>query len=234
MILDLLVIVPHPDDEVFSAGGILSKMAAFDKSTGVLTLTRGAAGKTLGLCTLEELPMVREKELKASLDILGVKEQRLLDYPDGKLKDIDPQGPVADIRNALNELKPKVIITFAPNGSNGHMDHVMTHHFVMKALEDSHQPEKIYYYATETPYAGIVKPNFLHPDEVRRLHLPPTHYLDMRDYLENKIRAMGHYETQAWSVLMFMRKLPRKLIYESFYLARPGYPDQGPMTVQWL
>ncbi len=232
---ELMVIVPHPDDEVFSAAGILRKCVDADKIVSTVTLTRGGAGRTLGLCTQEELPDLREKELRASLDILGVQEQHILDYPDGGLREYDAEVIVSDIVSRLESLKPKSIITFPPNGSNGHPDHVTTNKLVLASLEKSkHQPKSLYYYATETPYAGIVRPDFMHPDEVASMHLPPTHYLDMREYMEFKLRAMGQYESQARSVVMFMARLSRKLFFESFHRVRPEVKDSGAITVNWL
>ncbi len=232
---ELMVIVPHPDDEVFSAAGILRKCVDADKIVSTVTLTRGGAGRTLGLCTQEELPDLREKELRASLDILGVQEQHILDYPDGGLREYDAEVIVSDIVSRLESLKPKSIITFPPNGSNGHPDHVTTNKLVLASLKKSkHQPKSLYYYATETPYAGIVRPDFMHPDEVASMHLPPTHYLDMREYMEFKLRAMGQYESQARSVVMFMARLSRKLFFESFHRVRPEVKDSGAITVNWL
>ena len=79
---DLLLIVPHPDDEVFGAGALLARTAATGGRTAVLTLTRGAAGRTLGLASREELPTVREAELRESLTTLGVDDVTIADYQD--------------------------------------------------------------------------------------------------------------------------------------------------------
>lgn len=71
---DLMLIVPHPDDEVFSCGGIFSKMSEAGRSVVTVTLTRGGSGRTLGLCTQADLPTLRERELRASLRVLGVQD----------------------------------------------------------------------------------------------------------------------------------------------------------------
>ena len=233
--IEFMLIVPHPDDEVFSVGGYFSHLADQERATACLTLTRGGAGRTLGLCSQEELPAVREAELRASWDILGVSEQILWDYPDGALKDVDHEALARAIAQEIDRLRPRTLLTFPPNGSNGHYDHITCHRVVIAALElCDHQPEKLFYFATETASAGVIRDDFMPPEDVKALHLPPTHYLDMTVYIERKIRAMGQYETQARSVLAFMRKLPRKLLHESFHQARPSYPDQGPMTVNRL
>jgi LmbE family N-acetylglucosaminyl deacetylase len=234
--VDLMLIVPHPDDEVFSCGGLFTKMAQFNKRVATLTLTRGGAGRTLDLCTREELPALREAELRASLSILGVSDPYIFDYPDGRLIDLAEADIVPTIAALLDELKPKGVITFPPNGSNGHPDHVASHRLVKAALAtSSHRPDALYYFAAERPYSGPARAGFMTPEEIRAAHLSPTHYLDAGPYLENKLRAMGQYETQARSVLMFMRKFPRRLTVESFHRAVPRYPDdEAPMTALWL
>ncbi len=246
--VDLLLIVPHPDDEVFGAGGIFSKMAAHGKTVATLTLTRGGAGRSLGLCKQEELPDLRENELRAALETLGVKEVHIWDYPDflpdntrgmehrEGLKDVPFDTVVERIQDLIEAIKPVSLLTFAPNGSNGHPDHVMTHKFVMAALEKcSHKPQKLYYYAGERPYMGEARAGFLDPKEVAAKHLYPTHFIDVHDYVENKLRAMGHHQTQALSVLSFMRLYPRRLLVESFHRVYPEYSNhEGPRTVEWL
>jgi LmbE family N-acetylglucosaminyl deacetylase len=246
--VDLLLIVPHPDDEVFGAGGIFSKMAAHGRSTAGLILTRGGAGRSLGLCKQEDLPALREKELRASLEILGVQHVHIWDYPDflpdntrgmehrNGLPDVPFDEAVSNIQNLIDELKPISILTFGPSGSNGHPDHVMTHKFVIAALKQSmHQPEKLYYYAGEKPFSGEARAGFLDPKDVAALHLYPTHFIHVHDYIENKIRAMAQHQTQAFSVLNFMKFYPRRLLIEGFHRAYPVYPVvEGPRTVEWL
>ena len=46
--LDLLVIVAHPDDESYGVGGTLAEYASAGRRTGLITLTRGGNGRTSG------------------------------------------------------------------------------------------------------------------------------------------------------------------------------------------
>ncbi len=245
---DLMLIVPHPDDEVFSCGGILSKMREAGKRTVTVTLTKGASGRTLGLCTQAELPTLRERELRASLRVLGVDDPYIYDYadfvpdaerglaPNGGLCDVPEAEGVEVVQTLLRRHRPRALVTFPPNGSNGHPDHVTTNAWVLRALEPIHEQPTLYYFASERPYVSDTpREGFLEADEVKRLFLPPTHYLEVGPYVENKLRAMAQHETQARSVLAFMRTNPRRLLLESFHRARPSYPDsEGPRTVGWL
>lgn len=246
--VDLLLIVPHPDDEVFGCGGLFSKMAAYGKRVATLTLTRGGAGRNLGLCQQKDLPEVREAELRASLAELGVKDIHIWDYPDyvpddnrgmprrNGLHDADPDEIVPRIRALIDELKPAAVITFAPNGSNGHPDHVYTHTFAIAAIDSAeHEPEALYYFASDRPYDGEEREGFMLPDKIAAFHVAPTHYVSIEGFIEPKLRAMGKHKTQALSVLMFMERLPRRILVESFHRARPVYPKgEGARTVMWL
>ncbi len=234
--VDLMLVVPHPDDEVFSCGGLFSRMSQFNKRVATITLTRGGAGRTLGICSQEELPTVREVELRASLATLGVTDPFIYDYPDGGLMDVSDEEIVPKLIKHLQQLKPEVLLTFPPNGSNGHPDHVRTNQLVRRALAlADHKIKALYYYASERPYDGAAREGFLPPEEIRAHHLPPTHYIEVGEFLENKMRAMGAYETQARSVLNFMRKYSRRLMFESFHRAFPVFPEgEGPRAVPWL
>lgn len=248
LMIDLLLIVPHPDDEVFGCGGLFSKMAAHGKRVATLTLTRGGAGRSLGLCTQAELPARRELELRASLSALGVRDVYVWDYPDwvpdstrgmahrDGLQTVSADEVVGKIRTLVDELEPRAILTFPPNGANGHPDHVTTHRFVKEALERTeHTPEALYYFASEKPYDGEARQGFWLPERIRECHLYPTHFVEVGDHIEAKLRAMGQHETQARSVLTFMRRFPRRLLVESFHRAAPTYPEgEGPRTVSWL
>lgn len=114
--LKLLVVVPHPDDETFGSGGTLLSFLARDEACGVVTLTLGEAGKTLGLCgTRQELAELRRAELGACLHALGllthpgsVHEQH--HYPDGEVTAHLPE--VTDVvRGALGRHQPEIVLT---------------------------------------------------------------------------------------------------------------------------
>ena len=246
--VDLLLIVPHPDDEVFGCGGLFSKMTAFGKRVACLTLTRGGAGRTLGLCEQADLPEKREAELRGSLAELGVQDVHIWDYPDylpdanrgmehrEGLRDIAAEEIVPRIVSLLDELKPEVLVTFQPNGSNGHPDHVMTNKFALAALDKAeHAPERFYYYAGDRPYDGEARPGFLPPEDIRAQQLYPTHFINVGEYIEPKLRAMGKHKTQALSVLMFMERITRRLLTEGFHRVYPEVPKgEGAKTVTWL
>ena len=191
---------------------------------------------------------MREQELRASLAALRVAEAHIWDYPDflpdsnrgmehrDGLRALAENDIVPRMADVIQALKPKALLTFAPNGSNGHPDHVYTHLFTLKALELSgHSPERLYYFAAEKPYAGEARPGFMAPEEIAAKHLYPTHFVHLGTEIEAKLKAMGQHRTQALSVLSFMHYAPRRLHVESFHQAYPARAkDEGAETVLWL
>ncbi len=245
---EVLLIVPHPDDEAFGSGALLAREAAAGRGAATLTLTRGRAGRSLGLCTRDELPVVREQELRASLATLGVRDVTILDHPD-YVPDADrgmepgpglagvPRGRlVADVLASIERTRPRVVLTFPPNGSNGHPDHVTTNEAVLQALAESlHQPERLYYFASDQPFAGPQRDGFLAAEEMRARHLAPTHLVPAGRFLETKLRAIGCHRTQALSVVTFMHHFPHRLTVESFHRAVPAVePGTGTIAADTL
>jgi len=93
----------------------------------VVLATSGGAGMIAdpSLATRENLEEVREEESRASYRAIGVKpEQHFLRYPDGGLKDIDPEPIVEKITEPLEAFRPDVVVTFGPEGVTKHDDHV--------------------------------------------------------------------------------------------------------------
>ena len=209
--LKLLLIVPHPDDEVYGASGTLMDLIEEGHTVGLLTLTRGEAGRTLGLCqTPEELAQLRGAELRACLDVIGVQVHEQLRFPDKYLKDQPLEELVAAARSAMQRHRPETVLAFPPNGSNGHPDHV-TAHTAVKAAWDSlpeRERPRLWYYASETPPEN---------EALRDLWLAPNLKRDVSRHITRKLQAIACHRTQALSTVDFIRKFPERITEETFY-----------------
>lgn len=122
----LLAVFAHPDDETFRPGGTLALLARQGVRVAVLTATRGQAGAVGDppLCTPDELPGVRERELRCACAALGLAPPRLLNYRDGQVVEADPGELVARILTVVAAVRPQVLLTFGPDGLSGHPDHI--------------------------------------------------------------------------------------------------------------
>lgn len=128
----LQVIVAHPDDETFGCGSILLHARSAGAVTAVCAATRGEAGE---VAEGVEIPpggvgALREGELRAAADLLGVERVDLLGFRDsGMTGDAGPDSLVGvdarivrdRISRAVEEFGPDVIVTL--DGSDGHRDH---------------------------------------------------------------------------------------------------------------
>ena len=125
--LKLMCILAHPDDESLATGGILAKYAASGIQTYLVMATRGERGWP-GLATAypgpHALGRLREAELRAAAQVLGLQEVVFLDYQDGELDRADPAQAIAKIVTQLRRIQPDVVVTFDPNGMYGHPDHI--------------------------------------------------------------------------------------------------------------
>jgi LmbE family N-acetylglucosaminyl deacetylase len=108
----------------------------------LVTATLGEAGKTgePPVCLKEQLPLVREAELRAALEILGVKHMHLLGYRDKELDAAPPAEVRRQLVSVIRQHQPDIIITFDPNGSNLHRDHIAISRFTSDAVAAAADP----------------------------------------------------------------------------------------------
>ena len=112
----VVVIAPHPDDEVLGCGGVMAKHVEQGDDVQCVVVTRGSSD----VYSDEAVQTVRE-ELRAAHDVLGVKDVRYLDFPAPQL-DTVPKHVLADaIRKALFEFEAETV--YLPHVGDIHHDH---------------------------------------------------------------------------------------------------------------
>ncbi|MBA2289514.1 MAG: PIG-L family deacetylase [Chloroflexia bacterium] len=195
----LLGIFAHPDDESRIVGGTLAKYTSEGVVVSLLFATRGEEGSCGDppLCTPEELPQVREAELRDACSILGIRDLTILAYRDGSLATVDRAELIGHLVAAIRRIRPQVVLTFGPEGRTLHPDHIAIHEAATAAFElaadsnayqeqglPAHAAPKLYYTtipeslvrATSWKFPGI-------PDE------DVTVSLEIRPWLEEKKRV---------------------------------------------
>jgi LmbE family N-acetylglucosaminyl deacetylase len=132
----LLLVFAHPDDESVFAAGLACRTVAEGGRVAVCTATPGERGK-LGdppVCSRERLGGVRQAELMAACAELGVGTVRVLGYPDRGLASAPADTIRRQIVEVIRAVRPQVVVTFDPNGSNLHPDHVAISRFASEAV----------------------------------------------------------------------------------------------------
>jgi LmbE family N-acetylglucosaminyl deacetylase len=173
--LKLLAVLAHPDDESLAMGGTLVRYAAEGIETCLVTATRGERGwwgapeDYPGLAGLGRL---REAELRAAAQVLGLREVHYLDYIDGDLDQADPGEAVARIAEHVRRIRPQVVVTFDPAGAYGHPDHIAVSQFTAAALVAAaapasepnalppHRVAKFYYFAGTKAFVAAYQQAF--------------------------------------------------------------------------
>jgi bacillithiol biosynthesis deacetylase BshB1 len=122
MTVDVLAIGAHPDDAEAGCAGFLLRARARGLKTGIVVLTQGEMGTVGDRDT-------RVAEARASAEILGVDEFRILDLPDAGLE-LDRENALRIVR-ILKELHPRVVLT--PDFDDHHPDHAVVARLVERA-----------------------------------------------------------------------------------------------------
>src|SRR3712207_1940379 len=154
----VLGVFAHPDDETICAGGTFAKYASSGADVRVVSLTRGGAGqiRDAAVATRATLRAVREKELAAAAEELGLTAATCLDHPDGGLSDIDGRALTDLASELIGEFEPDVVVTFGPDGFSGHPDHVAVGAAVTTACHELRPATSIRLFHCHLPRSGML------------------------------------------------------------------------------
>jgi LmbE family N-acetylglucosaminyl deacetylase len=162
----LLLVHAHPDDECIATGGVMLRAHHDGIRVVLLTATRGEEGDIHNMDAAAVRPRlgeVRTEELMRSITILGVDRHEFLGYRDsgmaGAPSNDDPRAfhaaPLDEaaerVAKVLREERPDVVVTYTPDGTYWHPDHVKAHLATFAALDLTHaegwSPAKAYMHA---------------------------------------------------------------------------------------
>lgn len=210
----------HPDDEAFTAGGVISAFALRGATVTLVSATRGEQGEISDsmLATPENLGSVREHELRIAATILGVSDVRFLDYRDsGMFGTPSNENPAAFIQHSavevadkllaiFEEIRPDLVVTFAQDGGYLHPDHVHIHDSVVAAAQRAPALVPQLYFSSFprhflTELANQNHGTFDGMSEERRNQMgqPLESFdiiLDVEPYMARKIEAFSAHRTQ--------------------------------------
>jgi N-acetyl-1-D-myo-inositol-2-amino-2-deoxy-alpha-D-glucopyranoside deacetylase len=162
----LFLVHAHPDDEAISTGGVMMRAHASGHRVVLVTCTRGEEGEIHNMdeaAVRPRLAEVRTEELRRAGEILGIDRQEFLGYRDSGMAgapsnarpDSFHTAPLAEAARRLAQLlrqeRPEVVVTYGPEGTYGHPDHIKAHQTTMAALDllaaEGWQPAKVYWHA---------------------------------------------------------------------------------------
>jgi len=178
--MNILIIAPHPDDEVLGCGGTIAKYAARGDTISVCYITSAYPPDWS-----EDYLVKKEKEIRRSNAILGISKRFNLNYPTVKLDTIPQKDLNASMQNVVQEVRPDCV--FIPHWGDLNMDHRIVHDASLIALRPiNHRSSQILSYETLSETEWGTNPHSFHPQ----------YYVDISDTLETKIKAMEAFGTE--------------------------------------
>ncbi len=180
---NVLVIAPHPDDEILGCGGTIRKLSSSGMNVKVLIATRGKKE----LYSEERINNVRNEALNAH-KILQVSETRFLDFPAPDLDRVSIAELSTAIKNVIEEFKIETI--FLPHRGDIHHDHkaIFNAGLVAARPVQNFPVKKIYSYETlsETEWAAPFGDDVFIPD----------YYINITNEISSKLEAMKCFKSQ--------------------------------------
>jgi len=164
----VLVLAPHPDDELIGCGAVLKQWSDSRVPVKIVVVTDGAAGLPPGAD-----PAVRKAESRAGLSRLGIHDCEFWDFPDGHLPF---GGAIADrYRSLVASYRPSHLVL--PHPAEAHPDHRSLTRGLLRALE-THWSGWLWFYETMQPCQ------------------PMNRYEDATDTLDHKLAALNSHGSQ--------------------------------------
>lgn len=203
----LLLIFAHPDDESVFAAGLACRTVAEGGVAALCTATPGESGKVGDppVCARDRLGAVRQAELMAACAELGIAPVRVLGYPDRGLSAAPTETIRRQIVEIIRAVRPQVVVTFDPNGSNLHPDHVAVSRYASDAVGAAGDPRWFPELGAAHETARLLWTLPVRPWEVLRRGFPAREpgadfVLDVAAFVERKAAALKAHRTQHQSL----------------------------------
>ncbi|HEX5936538.1 MAG TPA: PIG-L deacetylase family protein [Actinomycetota bacterium] len=189
-----LVLFAHPDDAEFFCGGTVARWARERCHVHYVCITDGSAGSNEPDTTREAMRPIREREMRAAADILGVASITFLGELDGFLE-VSP-ATRRKVTREVRRRRPDVIVAPDPSrlwsGSDyvNHPDHKVAGLLALSAVMPD-APTRVMFQELED--------EGLEPFEVPNLYLAaeePDTFVDITDTLELKLKALAAHASQ--------------------------------------
>lgn len=130
---NVLIVAPHPDDEVIGCGGLIARLVREGRPPHVIIMTGGESSHK-GCCdtSKHDILKARRNLTREALKILGLPQSHIheLDYRDGNINMNDIQTDALKI--LIGRLAPDSV--FIPHWGEGWPDHVNTARIVKDIL----------------------------------------------------------------------------------------------------
>ena len=203
----VLVVIAHPDDAEFGAGGTIRRWAEQGSHVRYVVVTDGASGSSDPAMTRERLAELRIDEQREAARVLGVEEVTFLGFSDGFLE------PTIEARRAvaaeIRRHRPEAVVTldpatrWSPRGYINHPDHRAVGDLVLHSINPA---------ASTRLWDLTLIDEGLEPWDIAELWLMSfedgPEVVDVTDTLARKLEALRCHVSQlgAWDPEPYVRE----------------------------
>ncbi len=222
----------HPDDEAIGTGGTMAKASALGHRVVLVVATRGELGaRPDGLLGPDEqLSDRRVAETIRAAEILGVHRLEFLGYRDsgmmGASTNLDPdcfwaadvEAAADRLASILREEGADLLAVYDENGVTGHPDHIQVHRVGRLAGAWAGTAQVLEGTLSRSQAQGLVRHAMDHGASDVSLDVDVAHFgtpdeeitdwVDVRDYLDVKRRAMAAHASQISETSIFLTMAP--------------------------
>lgn len=183
--MKILVIAPHPDDEVLGCGATIAKHSKKGDDVYLCIVTKPYTPDWS-----EEFIKNRPKEIERANEILGIKKTYFLSFLTVKLDTISQKELNEAISNVVSEVNPDIL--YIPHKGDLSKDHRLVFEASLVAVRPiNYKIKKVLSYETlsETEWGVAIEP------------FVPNVYVDISETLDKKIESMKAYRSELKSLL---------------------------------
>ncbi|MCL4692678.1 MAG: PIG-L family deacetylase [Candidatus Hydrogenedentes bacterium] len=192
----VLVFTPHPDDDTFLCGGIMSILAANGNKVIVVIYTNDNKGSLDLDMTRERLARIRRAEEEKACEILGIPKENIiwLGYEDGDLEYANPRVLRGEACRLMKKYQPDAVFTIDP-GTTHERWHKTDHRMAAFITKDA-------FIASEW---HLYYPQHLLDEGLKPYHVPlafyyyteePNYTVDITEIAETKVKASAAHVSQ--------------------------------------
>ncbi len=192
-----LIVIAHPDDEVFCSG-LIAALADDGVRVHIAVLTRGEGARLDGM-TPQQVGRLREKELRDAVRVLRVNEIHFLDFQEPVVMslnspnvELDYNKSVEKITKLVEALEADLVVTHGSDGEYGHPVHIFLNRVMCHVNEIANRHGKTSFLSFNA---------FDHSHKLRHLQNPtdmPEICFDGEEYAERRLESLVAHESQCY------------------------------------
>jgi LmbE family N-acetylglucosaminyl deacetylase len=194
----IMVVTPHPDDDLFGCGGTMALLARHKNHIVIVIYTNDNKGSYDQEMTSERLARIRKAEEEAASETLGILKQDIvwLGYDDGELEYAPPKQLCGQITQLIRKYRPDALFSVDP-GERYERWHKTDHRMAAFNTIDAVRAAEFHlYYPEHLLYEG------LQPYQVPELFFYYTlkdeanYWINIDEVIDLKIEAAAKHVSQ--------------------------------------